>query len=308
MRTFVLFAICITILIIYVLSQSKEFVLLKNNKHANKGEHVGHYHYNNYIDLSRSRKPKIFVHIDNKSNALTDICVKSLIRVFDDSHDIVLYDNETAKQLIGETNEKDLCNIQNPGLLQGVDLKQWENYIKAKILFTYGGTIMEPYFMFTKKPISSILKPTDLMILHHANEGLNVSSKPTIPWINYYMCAPKNNKNTLMYMKYMEHICINHYSEDHKHFDKTFEKLYSLKSIGSKYMGIIDSQENVVRTEELFQRKPIYFDDSAFCLFINVPMIKKQRKYGYVLNMNEEQLVTMNVFISEFINQNFELS
>ena len=307
MRSFVIFTIFVTGLFVYVLSQSQEFVLMKGNKYADEKENVDHYHFKNYVDLKGSRKPKIFVHIPEKSNALCNICVKSLIRVFDDSHDIVLYDNETAKLLINEPDEKDLCNIQNPNLLQGVDLKQWENYIKAKILYTFGGTIMEPYFMFTEKPIPSILKPNDLMILHHANEGMNVSSKPLIPWINYYMCAPKQNKNVSIYMKYLEYLCINQYTEDHKHFDKTFEKLYALDYIHPKYMGIKDAQDNIVLNEQLFQKQPIEFDDHAFCLFVNIPLIQKQRKYGYILNMNEEQLTSMNVVLSDFMNRYFEL-
>jgi|TARA_Y100000816_G_scaffold50246_1_gene31920 hypothetical protein len=299
MRNFVFFAIVITLLFAYVLNKSHEVVVMKHkiSKHGDN-EDLQHYYFQNYLNLGKSKKPIVFVHTTSSQIELCNMCIRSLINVIGSDVDIVLYDNETVHQLIQEQDETDLCNIKNPNMLQGVDLKQWENYIKAKLLYKYGGIVMEPYFYFTKKPLRKLLYNDDLYILHHANEGMNVSAKEMIPWINYFMSAPAKNKNTKVYMKYLEYLCTSHSSEDHKHFDKSFEKLYALKSIEPMYMGINDANKDVVQLHQLFEAKNIQMSNSMFCLFVNIPLLEKSRHYGYVLNMNEKQLKSMNNYLS----------
>ena len=93
----------------------------------------------NYLEISKNMKHlkknnKIFVHVEHDLCAIQRLCIKSLIFHYDNKHDIILYHDEDVQDLIQETDEEDLCNIKNPNLLQGVDKKQWINYVKAKIL------------------------------------------------------------------------------------------------------------------------------------------------------------------------------
>ena len=56
--------------------------------------------------------------------------------------------------------------------LNNIQLKYWENYCKAKILYYFGGTMMSPYFYFNQCPSSKYLKSRKLHGLYYVNEGL----------------------------------------------------------------------------------------------------------------------------------------
>ena len=94
---------------------------------------------------------KIFVHVEDNLSAIQRLCIKSLIFHYDNKHDIILYHDEDVQDLIQESDEEDLCNIKNPNLLQGVDKKQWINYVKAKnITYSMAESLWNHTSSFTK--------------------------------------------------------------------------------------------------------------------------------------------------------------
>lgn len=317
----ILFAIAILFIVNYIVGNSN-INFLNTPKKINIDEDIviEQHYFQNFIDLETSSRKKIFIHVpyeknernwgdfygrsSNKLNIdLCSLCIKSIIYHCSDKYDVILYNNNNVKNLIKEQNEKDLCNIQNTQILSGVDLIQWENYCKAKILYKFGGIVMDPYFFFYKCPNEQILFPKTFHILQHVNEGLNVSSQPLIPTTNFFMCCSRKDKNLKLYISYLEYLCVHHYSLDHKHFDKTFEKLYMLDTYDPKYMGIVDSNNEPVQVRDLISKKEIIFDSSSYCLFINVPFLKKYTQHGWILKMNEKQIKNSNIFIGEFIRQ-----
>ncbi len=308
----------------YVLehSTSANYKVLKNQKYLKFDDsiQIEQYNYENYNNIESLKRNKIFIHIPYEKNErnwsdfygrssnqlnidLCILCIKSVIYQCSHKYDIILYNNYNVGTLLNETNEEDLCNIKNPSQLSGVDLTQWENYCKAKIIYKYGGVIMDPYFFFYDCPLDYIMFPNTFHVLHHTNEGLNVSSKPLIPSTNHWLSSPPKNKNMNTYIKYLQHLCIHYYSVDHKHFDKTFEKLYLLPSYNPKYMGIIDINDKPVESRDLLKKEEIVFDNDAFCLFINIPFFKKYTQHAYILKMNESQIKSSNTFLGEFISQ-----
>ena len=317
----ILLIIAILFIVNYIVGEANIQILNKPTKHnIDEDSVLEHHYFQNFINLETSSKKKIFIHVPYEKNQrkwddfygrssnqlnieLCNLCIKSIIYHCSDNYDVILYNNNNVKDLIKEQNEKDLCNIQNTKMLSGVDLIQWENYCKAKILYKFGGIIMDPYFFFYKCPKDNILFPNTFHILQHTNEGLNVSSNELIPSTNYFMCCPRKDKNMKLYIIYLEYLCVHHYSLDHKHFDKTFEKLYALDSYDSKYMGIVDINNKPVQVRELFLKQEIIFDSNAFCLFINIPFLKKYTQHGWILKMNESQIKNSNIFIGEFIRQ-----
>ena len=69
-------------------------------------------------------------------------------------------------------------------------------------------------------------------------------------------------------------------------------------------MGILDINNKPVQVRDLFLKQEIVFDNNAFCLFINVPFLKKYTQHAWILKMNESQIKNSNIFIGEFILQN----
>ena len=317
----ILLIIVILFIVNYIL-EHENIIVLNNAKKIDINENgiLEQYYFQNYINLEKNSKKKIFIHIpyeknernwdnfysrsSNKLNIdLCSICIKSVIYHCYNKYDIILYNNNNVRDLIKEQNEKDLCNIKNPNILSGVDLLQWENYCKSKILYKFGGIVMEPYFFFYNCPKENILFSNDLKILHHTNEGLSSSENILIPSINYFISSPRKNETLKLHIMYLEYICVHYYSLDNKHFDKTFEKLYNLSSYNPKQMGILDIHKNPVQTRDLLSKKEIIFDPTAFCLFINIPFLKKYTQYSWILKMNESQIKDSKTFIGAFIQQ-----
>ena len=208
------------------------------NSDDNESINISDYSFENYINLENSSRKKIFIHIPYEKNErawkdfygrssndlnldLSILCIKSIIQKCSYDHDIILYNNNNVKYLIKEKNENDLCNVQNPEILSGIDLSQWENYCKAKILYKFGGIIMEPYFFFHKVPSKNILFPNSFHALTNVNEGLHRSQKKFIPTTNYFMGCPKQDKDMKLYLKYLEYLCVNQYSIEDKHFNNS---------------------------------------------------------------------------------------
>lgn len=311
---------CVIALVIHYLIYQYNIVKVSNSNimDSDEDEHISNYYLDNYLHMDRLRKDKIFIHIPFEMNSrsyldfssrnstelnipLCEMCIKSVIKHCSSNYDIVIYTNYNAKHIIADEDKDDLCNISNPERLSGVDLRQWESYCKARILKKYGGIVMEPTFFFMKCPNKNILKPSVFTISTFANEGRSVSENLTIPSTSNLIGSPKNDNNLNLYCEYLKNQCVNHYSEDHKHFDKSYEHLSLLPSYCPKMIGVMDSQNNVIYTNYLLQDKLINLHYDTFCLFIDIDYLKKYRKYGYILTMSEKQILESNTFLSKIM-------
>lgn len=323
----ILLGIVLLLIVYYVFNNREVIKLIRNNhstmssfRNVNSNTLLNKYMFKNDNKMNKSSKKKIFIHIPTERNernwsnfgsrSSTDmnmdiamLCIESTIRYLENDADIILYSNNNVKDIIQESNTEDLCNLNNTASISGKDLKQWESYCKAKILQKYGGIVIEPCFFFINKPSNDILFPSSLTINNEPNEGLNVSEKKWIPTTCNWISAPKKDQNLELYIKYMNYMCVHRYTEDTKYFDKTFEKLYSLNSIQPKKMGCMDLNGNPVYTADLISNKNIEFENSMFCLFINLSHMKKYRKNEWFLKLDKEEIMKSNTFIGKFIKE-----
>ena len=296
-----------------------QLVPLKHNSHDNLDIEyipIENYYIDNYSNLSSLTRSKIFIHIPSEMNQrkwldfgsrnttslnlpLSELCIQSIIKNCSTKYDIIIYNNSTVNKLFADESETDLCNIKKPELLSGIDLKQWEHYCKAKLLSKYGGVVMEPNFFFMKCPSRHILFPNQFTICNIPNEGKNVSQRSNVPNSFYIMSSPKNDSNLEIYIKYLHELCVKHYSEDHKHFDKTYEKLHLLPSYDPALLGIKDNNDEYIHASNILDsHNDLLLNKNCFCLFINIDYFKKYRKHGWVLRMDPQQLRSSNTFLS----------
>lgn len=307
----------VTIILIYIVNNLKEQPI--NHDIYLEDDNIMNYYFNNYTNIDNLSNNKIFIHLPYErnerkwinfgsrsskelNNDLIVLSVRSIIKTCGHKYNIILYDNHSVKQLINDDNNSDLCNINNPEMLSGVDLKQWESYCKAKILYKYGGIVMSPYFIFKKCPSEYNLFPNKFTIANLSNEGMNVSNKKNIPTSCYIISAPKNNKDVMIYTKYLEMLCTNHYTVDHKKFDKSFEQLYLLNSYNPKLLGNMDSNDKQIYVSDLIDNKKIDLMFDHFCVFINMDVLKKSTKLNWILRLDEEEIKQSNTFIGKYIN------
>lgn len=318
-RIDIVFLIIIILLIVLLVNNPNEYYIEKNeNDILCDSETVLNCFYKNYKNINKLNRPKVFIHISNEKNErnwinfgsrtttdlnldICELCIESVINNLVDKYDIILYTNDDAKKIIDD--EKDyLSNIENIDLLSGIDLEQWEEYCKFRILHKYGGIVMSPYFLFSKCPANSLLNPKTLTVCSILNEGINSLNKKVIPSKNFMILAPKKDKHVVLYLNYLRQLCYHSYGADNKFFDRSFESLLSVNTISPEQIGVLDHNNKPIYTENILSTQKIILNPSNFCLFINIDLLKKNRKYGWILKMNKKQIKESNFFLAKYSN------
>lgn len=300
MKTNFIFLVVVVFLFLFVSNFNIYNIIPKENKVC-ECDKIADCYFNNIINMDKLTKPKIFVHIDDEENisGLTQLCIESLMKYCYSKYDIVIYTNNDVSKMINDKDDE-LCNIKNIELLGGQDLKQWEEYCKFKIIHKYGGVLMKPCFVFSSCPKYKEFSPNKLKICHVNNEGINVSNKLIIPSSCYMIASPKNDSTTEIYIDYLRKMCQNNYTSQAKHFDKSFEKLHYLDYFSEESIGVIDSGKNIVHLENIMSSEELQFSSNNYCLFINMELLKKNRHYGWILNMTKEQILETNTILSNY--------
>lgn len=309
MNSMFLFFIIIVLSIVY-LNYNAHKVEVMDFKKSCTCQDISCRFYSNYTDINRSGKPKIFVHISQERNernwldfgsrSTTDLnmdisilCIESMITFCDEKYEIILYTNNDIVNIIPDD---ELCSISDPDLLSGVDLKQWETYCKFKILELYGGIVMSPYFLFRAPPPQSFYDPKTLTICEMSNEGLQVSNLDMIPYFGSMMASPKNDNIVKFYIKYLKYLCQNNYSSDTEYFDRANDKLKNVLKFPSEAIGTTDAKGKPLYLENLFSHEHFYFPKGNFCIFVNIELLKRSRKYGWILKMSKQDMIKSKMF------------
>ena len=277
------------------------------------------YYFKNYKKIYNNEIPKIFIHhqperngrnwesfgsrMNNDSNLeLTNLCINSVVNVYSDDYDIIIYNDDDVKDLINDVDDV-ICNISNPSLLKGVDLEQWVQYCKTKILYLYGGVVMEPMFYFLKNKESYKLFKNVFTVAELNNDGLNVSNKIFIENSDYLMSSPANDEKLLNYCNHLKNKCIHNYSVEKHYFNDESDILNNLNKYDKETLGILTNKGLQVHVEDLLSNNKIELHDSSICVFIDINNLKKYTKNGWILRMNKEQLVNSKMVISNIIRE-----
>lgn len=298
-KNFVFLVVIILIVLFYFNLNIYDIVPKKNEIcDCDKMEYC---YFNNIINMDKLTKPKIFVHMSefSKDSGLIRLCVESLLKYCYQQYDIILYTNEDIANMIDDEDDE-LCNIENIDLLGGQDLRQWEEYCKFKIIYKYGGVVMNPYFLFSECPKYEEFCPEKLRICRVNNEGINVSNKLIIPSFCYMIAAPQGDETTSIYLDYLRKKCQHNYTSDIRHFDKTFEKLHHLDSFSEEKIGVVDSNHDLIYLENILSSENISFASNNYCLFINIDLLQKRRLNGWILNMSKEQILETHTLLSNY--------
>ena len=171
----------------------------------------GYMYANGGIDLSKLKKPIIFIHLPHDRNvnswqsfgspktnhldhSLSYLSIKSIIEQCGNYFEIVIFDNNNVKDILAEENVSNVCNIENPNSTLSDDkLKYWEEYVRLKILYKYGGTVIRPYFIFNKCPSYSVFNPKQFTCSKFVNNQ-HVSNSPLIVNTSNFMAFCKHNQ------------------------------------------------------------------------------------------------------------------
>ena len=79
------------------------------------------------------------------------------------------------------------------------------------------------------------------------------------------------------------------------------EHLLNLNSLSPQDIGIADSNNREIHIENILSSENIKLSSSNFCLFVNIDLLKKNRKYVWILKMNKDQIKESNFFLANYL-------
>ena len=264
------------------------------------------YYYNDTIDLRRRTKPKIFIHLphaDDMKLSIVYMNVKSVIECCGHYYDVIIFDNENVEELFNTYNLHDDLTKVDYKTLDLHKLSIWEKYCKSQLLYKFGGVMMEPLFYFTSCPDSSILRSKKMKILKYTNEGLYNSNIEQVALPHNFIVSSRKNKDLETYMDYLYLQFTEPNKFQSENFEKSIEHFNKLSIIDPRKFGISDANGEPIYYESLFSTENnVSFSPSMSALYINLEMIKKERRFGWFLNQTPKEISESKYLLGKFIN------
>ncbi len=309
---------CLVIMyIIYNFDTFFEVIGIKSPKM--KLRDLNGYFYNETVNMHKLLKPKIFIHVPIERNqrnwesfgsrtsndlnlSIVYLCLKSVIQTCGHKYDVILFDNDNMVEMLEKYDLHDDCSQKNYKSLSSNELKHWENYCKAQILYKFGGTMMSPYFYFRSCPGKDILSPSDFRVTSYVNEGLKSTNEEMVPCAEYFMSSNKKNDDLKIYIEYLYHLCLTPHLFEHDKFEKIYKHLKNLKQIDPKLFCILNANEEpIYHTDWISANKDLQMSPKHFCVYVNVQALNTQTINGWFLKMSPEQVKTSNTNIGHYL-------
>lgn len=310
----------VCILIIYIVYEFDNIIHLTGFP-SNKIQlrDLNGYYYDESVNMHNLLKPKIFIHVPYEKNSrnwesfgsrtsedlnlsIVYLCIKSIIEHCGYKYDIILFDNNNIQEILEKYNLHDECSNREHQTLNNIQLKYWQSYCKAKILYHFGGTMMSPYFYFNKCPSSKFLKSNALHGLYYVNEGLKNTNEQLVASMDHYMVSNKHNSDLNVYLSYLKELCLGDHIADASKYDKVYKHLEKLNLYDPRDFCITNkNNEPIFYDDWLSANKELNLLPSHFAVYINVDLHKQQTKNGWFLKMNPQQIMDSNTIIGQYL-------
>lgn len=319
-----------------------------------------------YIELSRMKKPIMFVHIPLEYNStecqdmnayglddpnhhicnpILELSIESIIRQYGNVYDVVLFDNTNVADMCGEhvindvpsaepkyrdlagrittshykqtSTSEDLCNISNPSSLKGHMKFYWESYVASKLIHTFGGVYMKPYFMFSKpyELRNHLYASGDLTSINIMSYSDGMYDGPMVvkyPDPSVFLMGKRNSAKAFDMMSYFEkkyHNAGFEGSFDAPNSDKEL-KTYISECLPEDVFGQVvhetvmgkEYKEKMLTIYDLMDNnKFIQFAPKNNALFVNVPILNQMNAYKWVFNVSKQEVVESNTLIGRYL-------
>lgn len=264
-------------------------------------------YYFNSVNLNHLYKPKIFVYLPEGNEhyshmGLTFLCIKSIIENCGHHYDVILFDNSNIKDILVSQGIEDTCCNEDPSTLNDVQKQHWVEYCKCKILYEFGGAMIEPSFYFRKCPSKQILQSRAFSVLHYVNEGLYNTNEQLVPSTKYFMVSGKHNSDLKIYLKYLQSLYESPNDFGPEQFNMVFKHLKKLHKIPSKLFAIVnENNEKIFYHDWISANKPLKLTADHYGFFFNTDMLKKERKHGWLLKMTPKQVLETHTNLGHYM-------
>uniref|UniRef100_A0A6C0D306 Glycosyltransferase n=1 Tax=viral metagenome TaxID=1070528 RepID=A0A6C0D306_9ZZZZ len=257
--------------------------------------------------LKKSKNRKLWLHLPFVKNsrdwesfgsrtshklnlAYMTLCIKSIIDWCGQTYDIIIYDDTNIPVLLPET-KVDLTK------LSGTLLDKYRELCKLQILHMYGG-IMVPPSLFLRKNIKEIDDPKLWFVCETYNDD-NVSFS-NLTHSTQLMGSNAENVELNKYIQLYAKELTKDFVENHN-FDMNYFKKNQIPYIDGKLIGTRTRYNDKISIEDLMSNKKIILDKHHIGLYIPHDQLIKRRVYNWYCNLNEEEVLKCNVFISYYM-------
>lgn len=269
--------------------------------------------------LSAIRKPIIWIHLDytinsrkwesfgsRNSNELNQdyiyLTLRSIINKCSDNFHVVLIDDDSFKRLLDDWTV-DLNMISNPH----------KEYVRtlalAKILYNYGGLLIEPSLVLFKslKPIyDKVLETEKMCVAEFPNESSNAHVMNYMPSTKFIGCK-KNCPNMHEFGKHLEVLVNLDYTNEINIEDLINKWLLSkiqsseINYIDGKYLGIKDINGKAIGLDNLVGSNYIDLNLDCYCLYIPRNDLLKRINYKWFVYLSTAEVLESSTNIGKYL-------
>ena len=274
----------------------------------------------NDINVNKiNNKPLIWIHIDyninsrkwesfgsrNNNNLNQDylyLTIRSIIKQCSNYFNIILINDDSFKLLLENWNI-DLNKLSDP------QKTYFRKLALIKILYNYGGLLIEPSFIMLKsldKIYKKVLNTKKMCVGEFANNSINSHNIKTMPSTKFIGCI-KNCEKIKEFDKYLSILFSNDCSDEINIEDQINRWLFNetqnnnINYIDGKYIGTKDIDNNIFQLDALLGNSKLNLHEKAYCLYIPRCELLKRNNYSYFAYLNNEEVLEANVNISKYL-------
>jgi hypothetical protein len=294
------------------------------DKHDNLEEVniIKKYLLNETTDINNNKinnKPILWIHIDyninsrkwesfgsrNNTNLNQDylyLTIRSIIKQCSNYFNIILINDDSFKLLLENWNI-DLNSLSDP------QKTYFRKLALIKILYNYGGLLIEPSFIMLKsldKIYKKVLNTKKICVGEFENKSFNSHNIKTMPSLSFIGCV-KHCEKMKEFENYLAILFSNDYSDEINIEDQINKWLLNetqnnnINYIDGKYIGTKDNKNNIFQLDTLLGTSNLDLNEKAYCLYIPRNELLKRNNYNYFVYLNNQEVLEANLNISKYL-------
>ena len=230
------------------------------------------------------------------------LTLRSIINNCNNDFHIILIDDDSFKNLLPNWR----IDMNKVGNIQKDNLR---SLALVKILYNYGGILIEPSFILFKSLIKvynlikTINKP---FVGEFLNESVNSNKMNIVPSMKLLGCV-KNCKYIHELEVYLEMLINNDNTLSSKFeveinnwiFNKVNNKEFNC--IDGKHLGTKDINNKIIKLEDLFSSSYIDFNLDLLGIYVPHRDILKRHSFNWFVYLNSKEILESNINLSKYL-------
>ena len=268
----------------------------------------------NEKSLAKNKKPILWIPITIEKNSrkwetfysrsdyklnqdYLHLCINTIVNRCKDDFHICLFDHNSLKQLLPTLNIN-LDRISNP-----INSHLFHLCI-CYILYNYGGLVIPPSFVCFNSFINyyKTLDSNSILIGELKN---NYTNNNNLFYPNsLFIGCNKDSTKMKEYINYLQYENSNNFTSsfDFENLNnKWFINKENIYKIPAKKLGVVNSDNNIVYLDDLFNDSFISFDSNILGIYIPEKELLKRIKYNWFTYLTNYQVLISNTTIGKYI-------